>query len=75
MTTRGRAQRRSHHGGFRRSQTIAYRPACEACRGLRVRARDGRRVHALAPTLKRLAKRTTATSSATVAANQATSEQ
>ncbi len=20
------------HGGFRRSQTIAYRPACEACR-------------------------------------------
>ncbi len=29
--------------GFRRSQTIAYRPACESCRGLRLGARAGRR--------------------------------
>src|SRR5213080_3100466 len=33
------------HGGFRRSQTIAYRPACESCRAcvsVRVIAQDFR---------------------------------
>ena len=32
--------------GFRRSQTIAYRPACESCRALRLGARAGRRLPA-----------------------------
>ena len=32
------------HGGFRRSQTIAYRPACESMQGLRIRQRAGRRL-------------------------------
>ena len=30
------------HGGFRRSQSIAYRPACEALPRLRLGARDRR---------------------------------
>ncbi len=34
------------HGGFRRSQSIAYRPACEACRCLRLGAGGGRRLPA-----------------------------
>ncbi len=29
-------------GGFRRSQNIAYRPACEVCSGLHLRSHSGR---------------------------------
>ena len=44
------------HGGFRRSQSIAYRPACEACRGcvsVRVVANDFRPTRSMRRVLDR----------------------
>jgi leucyl-tRNA---protein transferase len=60
-------------GGFRRSQTIAYRPACEVCRAcvsLRVRVQEFRPTDSMRRILKRNADLV-----ADVRANKPTSEQ
>jgi leucyl-tRNA---protein transferase len=60
-------------GGFRRSQTIAYRPACETCRAC-VSTRVIVDAFELNPTRKRIARKNKHLVGA-VGANQATSEQ
>ena len=45
------------HGGFRRSQSIAYRPACEACRCLRLGAGGGRTTSSPTRSMRRIQER------------------